>query len=175
MHGAVAGAVFALLLATVCASDLRTRRIPNWLVLLILGLGLANAAAVSGGSGVLWAAAGVGVGLILWLPFSVLRMMGAGDVKFFAAACAWFGPATAVRASLLSAIFGGVLAILWIAGGVVRRRAVRGVAASASEGSTGGATMGGLPRPDARFRKLPYGLAMAAGLASAVWWSAIPS
>ena len=175
LHGAVAGAVFALLLAAVCVSDLRTRRIPNWLVLVILGLGLANAAAVSGWSGLVRAVAGVGVGLILWLPFHLFRMMGAGDVKFFAAACAWFGPATAVRATLLSAIFGGVLAILWVASGVVRRRAVRGVAAPASEGSPGGATIDGLPKLDARSRKLPYGLAMAAGLATAVWLSATPS
>ena len=174
LHGAVAGAVFALLLVAVCVSDLRTRRIPNWLVLVILGLGLANAAAVSGWSGLVRAVAGVSVGLILWLPFHLFRMMGAGDVKFFAAACAWFGPATAVRASLLSAIFGGVLAILWFAGGVVRQRAVRGAVASASEVSAGDATVG-LPRLDARFRKLPYGLAMAAGLATAAWMSAFPS
>lgn len=182
LHGAVSGAVFALLLGTVCVSDLRTRRIPNRLVLAIACLGFANAllaAGTSAGQGVARAAAGMGVGFVLWLPFYLLRMMGAGDVKFFAAACAWLGPAIAVRATLLSAVFGGVLALLWVAGGMVRQqRAVRAAAAVAAATAATAANGVGLGLPasaDARFRKLPYGVAMAAGLAVAAWMSAIPS
>jgi prepilin peptidase CpaA len=161
MHGAVAAAVLGLLLVAVCVSDLRSRRIPNWLVLLIVGFGLANAVAGASVSGLARAAASVGVGLILWLPFYLLRMMGAGDVKFFAAACAWLNPTTAVRAALLSAIFGGGLALLWVVRGLLlqraaHRRSVAGVIAVS-------------PSPEPRQSKLPYGLAMVAGLATAAW------
>jgi prepilin peptidase CpaA len=156
-----------LLLAAVCVSDLRSRRIPNWLVLLIAGFGLANAVAGGSASGLVRAAASVGVGLILWLPFYILRMMGAGDVKFFAAACAWLDPTTALRAALLSAVFGGVLALVWVAGSLVRQRASRAHVPT----SGGGGVAAGPPRPvDPRSRKLPYGLAMAAGLTVAVWF-----
>ena len=164
MHGTIAAVVLALLLTAVCVSDLRSRRIPNWLVLLIAGLGLANAVAASSGTGLVRAAASVGVGLILWLPFYLLRMMGAGDVKFFAAACAWLDPITALRAALLSAVFGGVLALVWVAGSVVRQRALRASATTASEVAAGPL------RSDPRSRKMPYGLAMVAGLTVAVWF-----
>lgn len=164
LHGMVAGAVFALLLTAVCVTDLRTRRIPNRLVLVIAGFGLANAVAASAAPGLARAAAGAGVGLILWLPFYLLRMMGAGDVKFFAAACAWLDPTTALRAALLSAVFGGVLALVWVAGSLVKQRALRASAAMASD------TAAGVVRSDPRSRKLPYGLAMVAGLTVAVWF-----
>jgi prepilin peptidase CpaA len=163
LHGALASTVLALLLVAACVWDVRVRRIPNWLVLAIVGLGLANAVAGTSVSGLVWAVASVGIGLILWLPFYFLRMMGAGDVKFFGAACAWLDPATALRAALLSAVFGGVLALVWIAGSAVRQRAPRAAASI-----TGGPAAS--LRPDPRSRKLPYGVAMAAGLAVAVWF-----
>jgi len=167
LHGVVAAAALALLLLAVCVSDLRSRRIPNWLVLVILVLGLANAVALSSVSGVARAAASVGIGLVLWLPLHFLRMMGAGDVKFFAATCAWLDPTTAIRAALLSAIFGGVLALVWVAGAAsARQRALRAIAASGTTASESTPL-----RSDSRWRRMPYGLAMAAGLAAAVWLS----
>ena len=164
-HGTVSAAALALLLLAVCVSDLRSRRIPNWLVLVILGFGLANVLALSGLPGVARAAASVGFGFVLWLPFHFFRMMGAGDVKFFAATCAWIDPTTALRAALLSAVLGGVLALVWVAGAAgARQRALRAVAAP-----TGGTAAGESLRPDSRWRRIPYGLAMAAGLAAAIW------
>lgn len=169
MHGTVAGVAFALLLTAVCVSDLRTRRIPNSLVLLIaVGGGLYSVAAHAPLDGLIRASAAVAVGLALWLPLYFFRMMGAGDVKFFAAACAWLDPATAVRAAFLTALFGGGLALLWIVRGAARGRAAR--VSSPDQAPDAAPSPGGA----ARRKKLPYGLAMAAGLAAAVWFNGSP-
>jgi prepilin peptidase CpaA len=167
----LAGVVFTLLLVLACASDVRSRRIPNTLVLWTAVLGVSySLAVVPGVHGALRAAGGMSVGLMIWLPFCALRMLGEGDVKFFAAASAWLGPTAAVQAAMLSVIFGGLLALVWLAGG---RRWMPELGQPYStvlqpEGS------GELPVADRR-RQLPYGLAMAAGLAVAAWIPSLPS
>jgi len=94
---------------------------------------------------------GAATGLVVWLPFWVLGMLGAGDVKFFAAAAAWLGPRLALYAALLSALLGAVLALGWLFARV-NRREPDGAAA---------------PK---RLDTIPYGVAMAAGLAINAWF-----
>jgi prepilin peptidase CpaA len=164
-HGAVAGAVFALLLTAACVSDLRTRRIPNQLVLVLLALGTLysiSAAPVLPGLG--RALGGLAVGLALWFPFYLFGMLGAGDVKFFAAASSWLGITGALHAAFYSAVAGGALALLWPAlqGGL--RTAAERVALQVAH-RQGLA----LSERDAKLAKLPYGIAMALGLALAAW------
>ncbi|GJG86432.1 hypothetical protein tb265_16130 [Gemmatimonadetes bacterium T265] len=164
--GPAAGAVFGLLLLAACAWDVRTRRIPNWLVAATAASGLAYAvAAASVLPGAAAAAAGLTVGFVLWVPFYALRMLGAGDVKFFAAASAWLGAGLALRAALVAALAGGVLALAWLAAyGGVRRAAAHAALQAAHPGVR-------LPAPaPERARKLPYGVAMALGLAAAAWF-----
>ena len=164
-YTAVAGAVFSLLLLIVCASDLRARRIPNKIVLLLAVLGVLHSALVVGPlRGPLLALAAMALGLAIWLPFYAFRFLGAGDVKFFAAACAWIGPAAVVRAALLSALCGALLVVVWALVYALRDYVVtsrRPVGASADRADR-------LDAPATR-RRLPYGLAMAAGLSVAVW------
>jgi prepilin peptidase CpaA len=92
-----ANLAFALLLAGACVSDLRSRRIPNQIVsaLGLAGLGyalgtMAPIAALEHALG------GSAVGLALWLPFWMARVLGAGDVKLAAASGAWLGIAGVV-------------------------------------------------------------------------------
>jgi prepilin peptidase CpaA len=161
----LAGAVFVLLLASACAGDVRSRRIPNTLVFCIAVLGMGYSLALDPSRyGALRALGGMGVGLVFWLPLYALRVLGAGDVKFFAAASTWLGPATALEAALLSALFGGFLGLVWLARDHSRMRKLsrRSVAVGQPESDPE------LSAVDHR-RRLPYGLAMAAGLAVAAW------
>lgn len=113
----VAGAIFTTLLVAVAVHDLRARRIPNRLVLMIAAAGVAfSMSSLPLVFGLGFAVGGVLTGLVLWLPFHALRWIGAGDVKLAAACGAWLGMHGVLRASLATAIVGGALAfcmLLW--------------------------------------------------------------
>ena len=99
--------------------DLRIRRIPNWLNLsgVILGLGL-NAYLFSG-RGVIAAGLGLLLALAIYTPLYALRGMGAGDVKLMAAIGAIAGPRDWFAIFLTTALLGGVISILLV---VLRKR-----------------------------------------------------
>ncbi|MBB3259568.1 prepilin peptidase CpaA [Paraburkholderia bannensis] len=84
---------FAAWALAVAVCDCRSRRVPNTLV----GAGLCAALAASlvnaspAHHGVLPALAAAAAGLAALMPFFVLGMMGAGDVKVFAVLGAWCG------------------------------------------------------------------------------------
>lgn len=106
-----------VLVATVLAGgwlDLRTRRIPNWLNLsgLILGLGLNTL--FEQGQGMRLAAAGLGLALLIYVPLYFIRAMGAGDVKFMAAIGTLIGPGNWLDVFLLTAILGGIASLCLI-------------------------------------------------------------
>lgn len=155
-------------------SDIRHRRIPNALVLSIFALGAVFAAIVGGPrDAVLRVLEGAAVGLLLWAPLWAIGAMGAGDVKFFASACAWLGPWLAFDAALVSAVLGGVFSLAWLMRkGRVCRTAppdVDGeslVVANESDGVPNGKR--GATEPALSF---PYGVPMAAGLAITAWFS----
>lgn len=115
--GALAIAVF---------TDLRTRKVPNLLVLAgILCAATFHAFAVagngilesSGGSmGLLPALGGIAVGFAALFPLYALRAMGAGDVKLMMMVGAFLGPLQTVGVVVLTFAAGGVLALfmaLW--------------------------------------------------------------
>ena len=104
-------AVLALGLGAAVFTDVRTRRIPNWLTGAIVGAAFGLA---FGGGPVtpMRALLGLVVGLVLMLPGHVIGATGAGDVKLMAAVGAVVGPDVIFRAFLYSAVAGGVLAIV---------------------------------------------------------------
>jgi leader peptidase (prepilin peptidase) / N-methyltransferase len=78
--------------------DIRDGIIPDWLNLIVAGLGLAKAVIVGGFlAGIEAAAAGIVSGLIFWLlrrlyfGWRKIQGLGLGDVKFLAAAGIWIG------------------------------------------------------------------------------------
>jgi prepilin peptidase CpaA len=94
------------------AIDLRTGRIPN-----VLTFGLAAAGLLMAGTGINGipvgaALAGLVVGGLLMIPGHVLGATGAGDVKLLAAIGAVLGPGRVVYAFLLTALAGGVMAVV---------------------------------------------------------------
>ena len=106
-------ALFLLTLLIGMTTDIRARRVPNVLVLCMLGLGVvAGIAHWSPAASALAAIAGLAVGLAIWMPFWLLGLLGAGDVKYFAAASAWVGPPLAWRAAIVAALLGGVMGVL---------------------------------------------------------------
>lgn len=94
--------------------DLRTHRIPNWLNLsgLILGIGLNTF--LQQGAGFKLAFAGLGLALLIYFPMYMVRAMGGGDVKFMAAMGAIIGPQHWWTIFLLTAVLGGVASICLI-------------------------------------------------------------
>lgn len=103
----------ALLVAGLaCATDLRTRRIPNVLTFGAPIAAVAFAAATAGWAGVGSALAGWAVGCALFFPLFALRGLGAGDVKLLAALGAWLGPAPVALVGIYAAIAGGVIALV---------------------------------------------------------------
>jgi prepilin peptidase CpaA len=150
--------VLSLGLAAAVVTDVRTRRIPNWLTGAIAGAGFGLA---FGGGGVTpWQAAlGVLLGLALMLPGHVIGATGAGDVKLMAAVGAFLGPSLVFRAFLYSALAGGVLAL------VVAAR--RGLLTDTVVGTTRLVTAQGPMRDaiasPARRNRFAYGPAIAAG------------
>lgn len=95
--------------------DLRSRRIPNWLVVPMLLAGLVLDAAHGGFPG-LWAGlAGVALAAAVGGPLRYLGGMGMGDVKLLAAIGAWIGAGQLAFAMLVSAMAGGILAVAYAA------------------------------------------------------------
>ncbi len=106
--------LIVLLVATVV--DIRSRRIPNWLSLPFLIIGVAGSA-IRGGPPAFWqSVAGVGVAIALAGILCYLRGMGMGDLKLCAAVGAWIGPGQLLFALIVTGIVGGIMAVgyaLW--------------------------------------------------------------
>jgi len=104
-----------LLSLAIAGWDLKTRRIPNFLT---LGGGLAGLGFQLGSHGLpgfLDGLAGLGLGLILLMGPYLLGGMGAGDVKASAALGAWLGLRRAFSLFIYMGLWGGVIVLaLWL-------------------------------------------------------------
>jgi prepilin peptidase CpaA len=163
----VGGVCFTALLLSVSISDIRRRRIPNRTALALALLGVVYSVVVLPlPSGLARAGLGMLVGFALWMPFYVLRMLGAGDVKLFAAAGCWLAPSHVLGAALASALVGGVLSVI----GLVLAHGVGLTTFRVAHGLRDPRTLATpLPVPAGR-RTLPYGLAMTVGLLISAWF-----
>ena len=151
-----------MLLAVIAGwTDLRARRIPNWLTVPALLVGLAVNSALSGWSGLKASLLGAGVGLVLLLPFVLLRSLGAGDWKLAGALGAFAGPGMTVDLLLWSVLVAGVMALaLVIYKGRVRQtvRNIGHILISLVTFRLPGSQVS-LDNPDSL--KVPYGVALA--------------
>jgi prepilin peptidase CpaA len=101
--------------------DWRSRRIPNWLTVPALLLGLGAQTLAAGWPGTKSALEGSGLGLGLLLPFVLARGLGAGDWKLMGALGAFLGPARLVSVLLGTVLIAALMAVMEM----VRRKRVK--------------------------------------------------
>jgi prepilin peptidase CpaA len=152
----------AVLLALIAAwTDFRSRRIPNWLTVPGMLIGVAANLALNGWSGLKASLLGVGLGLILLLPFVLLRSLGAGDWKLAGALGAFTGPVLLTDLLLGSVFVAGVMAVALIIYKGRMRQTVRNIGhilISLVTFQLPGSQVS-LDNPDSL--KVPYGVALA--------------
>ena len=161
-------AIVLLLLAIATVFDIKSHRIPNWLVFSGALVGLAYHALSSYGMGAMASIQGLGVGLAAFMPLYLIRAMGAGDVKLMAMVGAYLGPASAFGAVLTVFIAGGVLSMA----AAIRNRALprlyenlRFIVADMSMKMMVGGAAAQVDAVPVSAGKLPYALAIAVGTA----------
>jgi prepilin peptidase CpaA len=113
--------------ALACASDLRTRRIPNWLTFGAAAAALAFHFVTGGPSGVAQGIGGWATGVALLIAPYALGGMGAGDLKLVAALGAWLGPGDTFWLAMYTGIAGAVMALIVSAWHGYLRRAVSNI------------------------------------------------
>ena len=102
----------AMILAMVAGwTDWRSRRIPNWLTVSGLLLGVAANGIAGGWSGLKTSLLGAGLGLLLLLPFVLVRSLGAGDWKLAGALGAIVGPGVLADLLIGSVFVAGIMAL----------------------------------------------------------------
>jgi prepilin peptidase CpaA len=113
----VAGLRAVLALAVALAltagwTDWRSRRIPNWLTVpgLLVGI-LVNVLAQGWRSGLKASLLGAGLGLLVMLPFVLLRSLGAGDWKLAGALGAFLGWEALLNVLAGSIFLAGIMAL----------------------------------------------------------------
>lgn len=173
-------AALALNLVMATEADVRSHRIPNVVVLLMLlsgmllhTLGPANGreglfGQFPGALGTTQALLGVVVGGVLFMPMYVAHAMGAGDVKLMAALGAFAGPVEIISLALCILIAGGALAVVrmvWCG----HSRAVLGHVKLVMGGWLGFAN-GAFDPARQSVERMPYALAFAAGVSVYAYW-----
>jgi prepilin peptidase CpaA len=153
---------FVLVVAT--CTDLRSRRIPNWLVFPFLVAGIAVSGWLGGWHGIGMSFAGLGLGAAVFGILAAMGGMGMGDVKLLAAIGAWVGPMQLLIALVVTGIAGGLMALCWaVAGGFVGQ-----LFSGAGDLVFGLGKRGVAPHPELVLsnpltRKMPYAPAIAVG------------
>jgi len=107
--------LFAVFLAVWAGGmDWRYRRIPNWLTLPGLVVGIVVNAVVGGWPGAKSSLLGAGLGLLILLPFVLVKALGAGDFKLVGALGALLGPTRLVAVLIGSMFVAGLMAAVLI-------------------------------------------------------------
>lgn len=148
-----------IVVAVATITDLRSRRIPNWLVLPFLLLGIGVSGWLRGWHGVGQSLEGAGLGILIFGVFFWMGGMGAGDVKLCAAIGAWIGPGQLLIALVLTGLAGGAMVLAWALYAGFLRDLFTGTGDLVFEWkSRGKATLS-----DPLRRKMPYAPAIAIG------------
>ena len=92
--------------------DMKTQKIPNLLTFPMMLLGLGYHGIANGVSGICFSAAGICIGICVFLIPYLLGGMGAGDAKLMGAAGAFLGAKGVILAALLAIVFGGIYAMV---------------------------------------------------------------
>ena len=160
----------ALLLAVVLGAavyDVRYRRIPNWLSVggVLLGLAM-NSFLYRGWPGLSFALMGLGVAFGIYFVLYALRAMGAGDVKLMAAVGACIGWHNWFGTFIITAILGGIMSLILAAARGRVKKTMWNVGFILTEMKSGRPAYLGKEELDVRSPKalgLPHGAVIAIG------------
>lgn len=153
-----------IVMAIATFTDLRSCRIPNWLVLPFLIAGVATSGWIHGWHGIEQSFLGIGLGTLILGFLCWMGGMGMGDMKLCAAVGAWIGPSQLMVALILTGMAGGIMAFCWaVAGGFVGE-----LFDGAGNLLSGWGKRGLSPDPEVTLnnpmaRKMPYAPAIAIG------------
>lgn len=161
------GPLLGLGLFAATLSDLRRRRVPNWLNGSVAATGLAYQATRAGFNGLLYAGLGMATGFALVLIPFALRLHRGGDAKLVIALGAWLLPLTTVWAYIWGVALGGLVAVgvLIVAKRDERRAIARNLRLAAATATLPQVEAG---RPGRL--QVPMALAFSAGAVVATLW-----
>jgi prepilin peptidase CpaA len=155
-------------LGLAAVTDLRSRLIPNTLVLWVIAAGGAARLLTSGPHA--WLSLAIAVAV--FVPLAVLAyrdLIGGGDAKMIPAATLLVEPSQTFGLLLAIAVAGGALSAFYWAKGISARRSARPVPAAARAGGetpSRSSSAASVPQPSAPAGvQLPYGVAILAGVA----------
>jgi prepilin peptidase CpaA len=94
--------------------DWRYRRIPNWLTVPALGLGIVANVLVAGWAGIRSSLLGALLGLGILLPLVLLKTLGAGDWKLVGAIGGFLGPGRLIVVLIGAVFVAGAMALVLI-------------------------------------------------------------
>lgn len=157
-------AVTLAAVVTAAATDLRSRRIPNWLVVSYLAAGVGLNCADKSVNGLWFSLAGLCVAALAVAPFYWMGGLGMGDCKLLAAIGACLGPYQMVFVLFGTAIAGGGIAVLY----ALRRGALRSSLGGLAALTGWIARHGARTHPEIHLKNserlaIPYATAIAAG------------
>ncbi len=150
-------------------SDLRTRRLPNWLTVPAFAAAVLTHTAVNGlaglGFSLLGFATGFGILLVLWL----IGGSGGGDVKLMGALGAWLGVSLTLTVFILSTLLAAVATAAVVLAGMLSRGYGQVKRHCLAAGSAGRPMPRGAAGEEARRREkqkrrlMPYAVPVALG------------
>jgi prepilin peptidase CpaA len=153
-----------LVMMIAAAVDVRSQRIPNWLVFPFLSAGIVVSAIIDGWAGVGRSMLGVLIAVLLMGLLYVVGGMGMGDVKLCAGLGAWIGPHQLWFALAFMGLAGGLMVFGW----AICRGFLSETLAGAGDLITGVGKRGLRPHPTLALsnpaaRRMPYAPAIAVG------------
>ena len=150
--------ILLIFLAVAIATDIHRNRIPDVLVAIMLGCGIALHCSFLGGAGALSALGGGVAAFLILIPFYAIGAFGAGDVKLLVGVGSFLGPWGVAVAGVSTLALGGLLGlavIFWQRVGTVLAARYLSIPPSAPV--------------ETSVVKIPYSLAITAGTLVALY------
>ena len=158
--------ILLLIVLPAAVFDVRFRKIPNWLAIAGAILGISLNTFLYGSAGLRMGALGLLVAFGVYFMLYALRAMGAGDVKLMGAVGALVGPANWFGIFVISAVLGGIMALILVLSKGRLQRTLFNVGFILSEMKSGRPAYLGKEELDVKNPKalgLPHGAVIAVG------------